>query len=117
MGDPMKISNKDAQHYNWKEVCDGWYLAKNKEYTVISEKMPLKTAEDMHYHINSNQFFYVLSGKAEMIVAGEKVELFENEGIEIKKGIWYQMMNSSEAEVSFLVFSAPDSHGDRVTKE
>lgn len=116
MGDSMKISIKDAQHYNWKEVCDGWYLAKNKEYTVISEKMPPNTAEDMHYHNNSNQFFYVLCGKAQMIVDGEKVELSENEGMEIKKGIWHQMMNNSQAEVSFLVFSTPDSHGDRVTK-
>lgn len=109
----MKKSIQNAEHYNWKTVCDGWYLAKNSRYTVISEKMPPATREDMHRHKFSDQFFYLLSGHAEMMVEDEKIDLYENEGIEIKSGIWHQMINNSDQETCFLVFSSPDSHGDK----
>ena len=60
------ISRENAEHYNWKEVCDGWHFIKSDELSVIAEKMPPHTEEDMHFHYKSKQFFYILSGEAEM---------------------------------------------------
>ena len=57
------VSRKNAEHYNWKEVCDGWHFTKSDELSVIAEKMPPYTEEDMHFHHKSKQFFYILSGE------------------------------------------------------
>lgn len=66
-----KITRAAAEHYHWKTVCDGWHLLKNDALSVIAEKMPPHTAEDMHHHRRSRQFFYVLSGCALMRFAYE----------------------------------------------
>ena len=60
------ISRETAEHYNWKTVCDGWHFVQRDDLSVIAEKMPPHTAEDMHYHRQARQFFYILSGQATM---------------------------------------------------
>lgn len=60
------INRKTTEHYNWKEVCDGWHFVKTDKLSIIAEKMPPHTQEDMHFHLKSKQFFYILSGKAEI---------------------------------------------------
>ena len=61
-----EIDVENAEHYNWKTVYDGWHLLKSDELSVIAEKMLANTYEDMHYHYKARQFFYVLSGEAEI---------------------------------------------------
>ena len=50
--------------------CDGWYLVKNDDMTIIEERMPPGTAETLHKHARSRQFFYVLAGSAVMLHGG-----------------------------------------------
>ena len=61
-----KTNRAMALHYFWKKVCEGWHLVERDDLSVIAEKMPPRTAEDMHYHQKAQQFFYVLSGQAAM---------------------------------------------------
>ena len=107
------ISRGNAEHYNWKEVCDGWHFIKTDELSVIAEKMPPHTEEDMHFHHKSKQFFYILSGEAEMSFKNETVQLKAGTGIEVDPMKLHQMRNVSNAEVEFIVVSTPKSHGDR----
>lgn len=110
----MRIVNREnAEHYNWKTVCDGWHLLKTDELSIIAEKMPPHTCEDMHYHRKSKQFFYILSGEAEMRFQNEIVKLKANSGIEIEPMEIHQMTNMSGETVEFIVVSMPKSHGDK----
>ena len=109
-----KTDRQTADHYFWKEVCDGWHLVKRDDLSVIAEKMPPDMAEDMHYHRRSRQFFYILSGQATMRFADRAVVLDAGTGIEIDPGEAHQMCNCSDGEIEFLVVSMPKSHGDKV---
>lgn len=47
----MKIINrKNAEHFNWKEVCDGWHFIKTDELSVIAEKMPMQPKQNAICH-------------------------------------------------------------------
>ncbi|MBM7644505.1 mannose-6-phosphate isomerase-like protein (cupin superfamily) [Scopulibacillus daqui] len=96
------------------DSCDGWYLVKNNNLTVIHERMPVNTIEVKHYHNRSQQFFFVLSGTATLETNGEFITLGPNEGLEVPPLIPHQMKNESQGDVEFLVISQPHSHGDRV---
>ena len=109
----MKISKTTAEHYIWGAQCDGWHLVKRPELSVIHERMPAGTSEARHYHRQSRQFFFVLSGTAELEVEGATHRLKPSEGCEVPPGIPHQIMNRSEADVEFLVISHPQTRGDR----
>ena len=110
----MRIINREsAEHYNWKEICDGWHFMKTDELSIIAEKMPPHTAEDPHFHYKAKQFFYILSGEAEMKLQHQTERLTSGMGIEIEPMEVHQMRNQSDAEVEFLVVSMPKAHGDR----
>lgn len=108
------VSRETAEHYHWKEVCDGWHFVQRDDLSVIAEKMPPHTAEDMHYHRHARQFFYILSGQATMQFLDRSEVLNAGEGIEIAPGEAHQMTNCSDKEIEFLVVSMPRSHGDKV---
>lgn len=108
------VSNKNARHYHWKTVCDGWHLVDREDLSVITERMPPHTAEDMHYHETSRQFFYILSGQAVMQFADGEETLRAGEGIEVAPDDAHQMTNNSDSDIEFLVVSMPKSHGDRI---
>jgi len=110
----MKISKETAQHYIWGEVCDGWHLVHNEALSVIHERMPPGTAEVRHYHVHARQFFFVLSGTAELEMNGEIAQLHAHEGVEVPPGVPHQMKNTSDADVEFLVISHPQTRGDRI---
>lgn len=109
------ISKETAEHYVWGENCDGWHLVKAAELSVIHERMPPGTMEVRHYHQNSRQFFFVLSGAATLEIEGRREVLRRHEGAEVLPGVPHQMFNESDTEeVEFLVVSQPPSHGDRI---
>jgi mannose-6-phosphate isomerase-like protein (cupin superfamily) len=64
------ISSENAEHYMWGETCDGWYLTKNIKLCVIEEQMSPGASETLHYHKESQQLFYVISGEAVMEARG-----------------------------------------------
>jgi mannose-6-phosphate isomerase-like protein (cupin superfamily) len=55
-----------------------------------------------------------LTGEAVIEVDGESKILQAQQGIEIAPGVVHQFRNESSSEVTFLVVSAPKSHGDRI---
>jgi hypothetical protein len=46
----VKIHKEQAEHYIWGEVCDGWYLERAADRTVIQERMPAGASEIKHAH-------------------------------------------------------------------
>ncbi|PLT28234.1 cupin domain-containing protein [Peribacillus deserti] len=109
----MAISIENAEHYIWGNQCDGWHLVKNQDLSVIQERMPAGTSEVKHYHSKARQFFFILSGTAEIRLDGETHTLNRFEGLEIPPQAVHQIFNSSPEAIEFLVISQPNSRGDR----
>jgi mannose-6-phosphate isomerase-like protein (cupin superfamily) len=108
------MSTENAEHYVWGDNCDGWYLVRSPELTIIQEQVPPEGKETRHYHERAWQFFFVLGGEAVLEVGGERHVLRAHEGLEVAPQIVHQLRNESGREVRFLVISRPDSHGDRI---
>jgi len=108
------VSRATAEHYTWGSQCDGWHLVKDEKLSVIAEQMPPGTSEARHYHVHSQQFFWILSGEAVMEVDGSETRLTSGSGIHIHPGTPHQIRNTSKEPVQFLVISQPPSHGDRI---
>src|SRR5579863_9177486 len=81
------ISKASAEHYTWGQGCDGWYLVKNDQITVIQERMPPGTAETLHQHTKARQFFFVVAGKAAMEHGGVVTALTPGTGLEVPAGV------------------------------
>lgn len=110
------VNRENAEHYRWGDNCDGWYLVRDPQLSVIEELMPPGAAEIRHHHERAQQFFYVLEGEVLMEVEGKKVLVGAGSGIRIFPGVRHQVRNPSSSPVRFLVVSQPPSHGDRVNE-
>jgi mannose-6-phosphate isomerase-like protein (cupin superfamily) len=108
------ISKATAEHYTWGQGCDGWYLVKNDQMTVIRERMPPGTAETLHKHAKARQFFFVLAGLAVMEHGGLVTTLTPDTGLEIPPGVPHRILNNGKTDLEILVTSLPPSHADRV---
>lgn len=108
------ISTDNAEHYTWGEICDGWHLLKTAGLSVIQERVPPGEAEVRHYHEYAHQLFYVLSGEATLEIEGRKIVLRPQQSISIPPQTPHRLQNEAKQDLSFLVISAPTSHGDRI---
>lgn len=107
------ISKEYAEHYQWGDRCDGWYLVNRQDMLIIHEKMPPGTREKRHYHAASRQFFFVLSGVLTMELDGTVQDISAQQGIEIPPQSAHQAQNNGDGAVEFLVISHPTTRGDR----
>lgn len=114
---PAAISRENAEHYRWGVDCDGWYLVKDKNLSVIEEFMPPGAAEIRHHHEHAQQFFYILNGEVLMEVNDERILVSAGSGVRILPGTRHQIRNPSSEAVRFLVISQPPSHGDRIDEK
>lgn len=110
----MITSLLNAEHYTWGQDCDGWHLLKSDSLSVIQERMPAGTSEQLHYHEKSQQLFYILSGIATFEVDGEMIVVQTNESIHIASGKKHRITNNHTTDLHFIVISEPKSHGDRI---
>lgn len=107
-------STKNAHHYTWGDQCDGWHLLRSDSLSVIQERMPTGTAEQMHYHERAQQVFYILQGTATFEVEDETITIQQGQSIHVSPKIRHRILNNSSSDIHFLVISEPKSHGDRV---
>ena len=107
------IDRETAEHYVWGGVCDGWYLLKHPELSVVQERVPPGAGEVKHYHSRASQFFYVLSGSATLEFDGKEVSFGAGQGVHVPPGVPHRFANTSNAEVVFIVVSSPPTAGDR----
>jgi mannose-6-phosphate isomerase-like protein (cupin superfamily) len=107
------LNTANAEHYIWGDACDGWHLIKSQELSIIEERMPPHTAERRHVHSKADQFFYILSGEAQMEIEGQIVTLSTRNGVFIQHGRTHKISNESDQDVIFLVISRPTTRGDR----
>jgi mannose-6-phosphate isomerase-like protein (cupin superfamily) len=112
---PGAVSRVNAEYYRWGHDCDAWHLVKDHDFSVIEEMIPPGAAEVRHFHKQSQQFFYILSGEAMMEVEGDPVLVPAGSGIRVMPGVRHQIRNPSSSPLRLLVISHPPSHGDKWT--
>ena len=111
----MSIVNRNnARHYKWGNDCDGWLLCHNEKLSVIEEVVPPGSYEERHYHQNSEQFFYVLSGVATIELDGIVHLVSANNGLHIPSKSPHKLSNEGHENLCFIVVSTPPSHEDKV---
>ncbi|HXP48680.1 MAG TPA: cupin domain-containing protein [Bacteroidia bacterium] len=108
------ITNKEtAKHYTWGQNCSSWVLADTAGLSVKQESMPSNTKEQLHFHKNAQQFFYILKGVATFYSDGDKDTIGANTGILIPAGTKHYIANETQHELEFLVISQPSTNEDR----
>lgn len=60
-----------------------------------------------HYHIKSEEIYYILQGKAKIRVEGELRDVAEGDGIAIMPGQSHRIWNSGAEELVFLCCCSP----------
>ena len=58
---PTSVQN--TEHYVWGDGCDGWHLLKERDLSVIQERVPPGVGEVRHFHSQSRQYFFILRGQ------------------------------------------------------
>ncbi len=109
----LAVSVASAEHYQWGPGCDGWRLVDEPDLSVVEETVPVGGSEEPHVHERARQFFYLLSGTAEMRSDRGTVALSVGSGLEVPAGVAHQFVNTGETAVRFLVISAPTTRDDR----
>ena len=110
----MIISTKNAEHFIWGDNCDGWHLLLSDNLSVIQERMPPGTSEQLHYHERAQQVFYILSGTATFEIEGEIKPVEASQSISILPGSKHRIWNDRDSDLHFLVISEPKTRGDRI---
>jgi mannose-6-phosphate isomerase-like protein (cupin superfamily) len=103
----------NAEHYVWGDGCDGWYLLKNPDLSVILERVPPGRGEAKHFHSRARQYFYVLKGKATIEFDDSSITFGAGEGVHVMPGVNHRFSNAGSEAVEFLVISSPTTQGDR----
>ena len=112
---PQPVDATNSEHYIWGEVSEGWRLLAHPELSVIRERVPPGAGESRHYHSRARQFFFVLSGRAQLEFDGGKVAFGAGQGLEVAPGLPHRFANAGPEDVVFLVISSPTTIGDRTS--
>jgi len=112
-----KLQKEGVAHYIWGDNCDGWVFVDTEALSVKQEAMPPYTKEKRHSHSLSQQFFYMLKGKATFYIEEDKIELSESESIVILRNQKHFISNQTHSSIEFLVVSQPSTNNDRINWE
>ncbi|GGG61586.1 cupin domain-containing protein [Epilithonimonas arachidiradicis] len=113
----MIKSKQNTEHYIWGGNCDSWILLNSNNLSIKQETMPPNSKEQLHFHKNAQQFFFILKGKAMFTVDGEVSEVAENSGFHISPNKNHLIENQSDVNLEFLVISNPSTNNDRFAVE
>jgi mannose-6-phosphate isomerase-like protein (cupin superfamily) len=109
-----------AGYRHWLQIsasggdgCFGWHLLKTDTLSVIQEKIPPVTSEQLHFHTHAQQVFYILSGVAVFEIDGQVIVINAKESNHIPKMIKHCISTKGDQDLEFLVISEPKSDGDR----
>jgi len=102
------------KHYQWGDGCDGWNLVDEPSLSVKQERMPAGTSEAWHYHVQAQQFFFMLKGEASFEIENETVIVKEREGIHIPAGKKHRVVNHTASAIEFILSSQPSTANDRI---
>ncbi|MCW3109958.1 MAG: cupin [Segetibacter sp.] len=111
---PSVVStSRPLSRYEWGNNCEAFNFVDNKDLSVKLERMPAGTEEVLHYHSVSQQFFYILKGRAVFEVDEVILIVHAGEGLHLEAGRKHRIMNKEEETLEFIVCSQPSAQNDR----
>lgn len=108
------MDKQNAEHYTWGNNCDSWVLANTEGLSVKQEKMPSGAKEQLHFHKEAQQLFYILKGSETFYIEKNKLVVNETKAIQILPNQKHFIANETNAELEFLVISQPSTNKDRI---
>jgi mannose-6-phosphate isomerase-like protein (cupin superfamily) len=76
-------------------------------------RLPAGSSFAAHYHEDMQETFIIVSGVAEMVVAGETILLGRGDAIAIDAGEIHQMSNRGSADVEYVVVGITGNKGGK----
>ncbi|MDA8563424.1 cupin domain-containing protein [Mariniblastus sp.] len=76
-------------------------------------RLPLGSSFAAHYHEDMQETFVILTGKVQMVVGEESVELNAGDAIMIDHHEIHQMHNRSDHDVDYIVFGVSTEEGGK----
>ena len=110
----LPIDTNTAERYEWGDNCEGWHLLNTNDLSIIKECMPKGGTEELHYHKNVIQFFYVLSGTATFLLDETTHLLSTGQGITVQPMQSHSISNRAEEDLFMMVISSPHADSDRI---
>lgn len=105
---------KTSERLEWGDKCFVWYLLNDKELTVMKGVMPPNTSDILHYHDQSNQFLYLISGILHIELNEQIFTLNPFQGLKIPAKISHCVKNNHDEDAHYLLMSVPGQIEDRV---
>lgn len=99
---------------SWGINCQSWTLKNSNELSIKYEMMPPGTQEQMHFHQESSQFFFILKGRASFVIDDQKINLIKDEAVSIRPFQIHVISNESDENLEFLLISNPSTNQDRI---
>lgn len=71
-------------------------------------RMPPMSANTLHKHLRSEEFYFVLEGTGRMRVGGETLTVPKHGGVHVGPELLRQVFNDTDEEVLWLIIGAPE---------
>jgi mannose-6-phosphate isomerase-like protein (cupin superfamily) len=95
---------------NLMKIPNADYLERTGSETLGARlwRLPARSANTLHKHIRSEEFYFVLEGTGRMRVGEETVTVPTHGGVLVGPNELRQVFNDTDAEVLWLVVGAPE---------
>lgn len=110
----VPIDLNDIKPLEWGNDCKAWFLLEKENLCIIHEQMPPNSMEQLHFHRDSEQFFYVLSGTLGILIGEKTYFLKTKQGIFVPKDAPHKVFNDSNLTAEFILFASSSPRHDRV---
>ena len=84
-----------------------------RNQSLAEARLPAKESTQRHYHKESEEFYFLLEGKAKMEIDGTFKKVSSGDAILIPAGSWHQITAAGDGPIRLLCCcSPPYSHED-----
>jgi uncharacterized cupin superfamily protein len=116
MSDPKRETFIASESLHWRpsnlmEIPNADFLERtgSELLGVRLWRLPPRSANTLHRHITSEEFFFVLEGVGRIRVDGKTYTVGKYEGIHVWPHQMRQVFNDTEEETLWLIAGAPDN--------
>lgn len=89
-----------------------------RNQTLAEARLPVGRSTTPHHHVNSEEIYYILSGRGSMRLGQKTVPVGPGDAIAIPPGTSHQITNTGAEVLKFLCCCAPGyEHEDTVLEE
>ncbi len=75
--------------------------------SLAEEVLPPGRAVASHYHLETEEIYYILQGRGEMIINGERRVIGAGDAVFIPRGMTHSLVNSSTEAMTILLVCGP----------